>query len=241
MSTTTTATSPSPLKPIKVYGKGGPNPIKVSIVLSELNIPYEHEFVPFSEVKNPEFLAINPNGRLPAIHDPNTGLTLWESGAIIEYLIERYDSKDHKLSFPAGSDESFLTKQWLFFQSTGQGPYYGQIIWFKKYHPEQVPSAVKRYVDEMNRVTGVLEGWLQKQNLEYSSGGNEKNGGDNDGPWLVGNKLTYADLAFVPWQALIMKALSVEECDLDKFPLVKEWLRKLTGRETVKGVIEASS
>lgn len=123
----------SQIKPIKVWGQGGPNPPKVAMILSELEIPHEIIAIPFTDVKKPEYVAINPNGRVPAIHDPNTDLTLWESGAIVEYLIERYDTKQ-KLSFPAGSAESYHAKQWLFFQTSGQGPYYGQAAWFIKYH-----------------------------------------------------------------------------------------------------------
>ncbi|GAP92818.2 putative glutathione S-transferase [Rosellinia necatrix] len=115
------------LKPIKAYGKGGPNPPKVIMILEELGLPYEIEDVQFADVKKPEYLAVNPNGRLPAIYDPNTDLTLWESGAIVEYLVETYD-KDNKISFPRGSNESYLTKQWLYYQTTGQGPYYGQAV-----------------------------------------------------------------------------------------------------------------
>ena len=117
----------SPLKPLKVWGQGGPNPPKVAITLLELNVPHEIIPTPLSEIKKPEYLAINPNGRLPAIYDPNTDITLWESGAIIEYLIERYDSQ-HRLSFVPGTPESYHAKQWLFFQTTGQGPYYGQAV-----------------------------------------------------------------------------------------------------------------
>ncbi|KAJ2988560.1 hypothetical protein NUW58_g3907 [Xylaria curta] len=124
----------SSLKPIKAYGKGGPNPPKVIMILEELGLPYEIVSVQFADVKKPEYTAINPNGRLPAIHDPNTGLTLWESGAIVEYLVETYD-KENKISFPKGSNESYLTKQWLYYQTTGQGPYFGQAVWFTRYHP----------------------------------------------------------------------------------------------------------
>jgi glutathione S-transferase len=67
---------PSRIKPIKVWGKGGPNPPKVAIVLEELGLPYEIVAVPLTDVKKPDYLAINPNGRLPAIYDPNTDLTL---------------------------------------------------------------------------------------------------------------------------------------------------------------------
>lgn len=74
-------------KPLVLYGgKHGPNPMKVSILLHELALPYTVAAIDFSNVKSPEYLAINPNGRIPALHDPNTELTLWESGAIVEYL-----------------------------------------------------------------------------------------------------------------------------------------------------------
>lgn len=117
----------SDLKPIIVHGKGGPNPPKVVMILEELGLPYEFAATTFADIKKPDYLAVNPNGRLPAIHDPNRDLTLWESGAIIEYLVETYD-KENKISFPKGSNEGYLTKQWLFYQATGQGPYYGQAV-----------------------------------------------------------------------------------------------------------------
>jgi len=76
---------PATIKPLLLYGGVlGPNPGKVSFILHELAVPYTVVKVAFQDVKKPEYTAINPNGRLPAIHDPNTGLTLWESGAIIE-------------------------------------------------------------------------------------------------------------------------------------------------------------
>lgn len=225
----------SNLKPIKVYGKLGPNPPKVAIILDELNIPKEIEPTGFSEVKQPAYLAINPNGRLPAIYDPNTDLTLWESGAILEYLIEKYD-RDHKLSFAPGSKEAYLAKQWLFFQTTGQGPYYGQAVWFTRYHPEKVQSAVDRYVNEIKRVTGVLELHLERQKEEF--GGQE----GFDGPWLVGNKLSYADLAFVPWQVGADKIFGESgQFDEAEFPLVKAWLAKLKERESIKAAMGEAS
>lgn len=116
----------SSIKPIKIWGKRGPNPPKVAMLCEELSIPYDAQDTQFSDLKLPEFLAVNPNGRMPAIYDPNTDLTLWESGAIYEYLIEKYDT-NNKLSFPQGSTESYLAKQWLFFQVSGQGPYFGQV------------------------------------------------------------------------------------------------------------------
>ena len=221
----------SSIKPIKVYGQGGPNPPKVAIILKELGLPYEVEPIQISDVKQPHYVAINPNGRLPSIADPNTNITLWESGAIVEYLIERYD-KDRRLSFAPGSPESYHTKQWLFFQATGQGPYYGQAAWFKRYHPEKVPSALDRYIKEMNRVSGVLDGYLGQQKEKYGSGT-----GSGDGPWLVGNKLSYADLAFVPYQTIMPFLFDKCDYDVDNFPNVKAWLGNMTARETVKAAL----
>jgi len=212
------------IKPITVYGQGGPNPPKVTLLLEELKLPYTTIDIPFSDVKKPEYTAINPNGRLPSIQDPNTGITLWESGAIIEYLVETYD-KDHRISFKPGTPEYFHAKQWLFFQTTGQAPYYGQASWFIKFHPEQVPSAIERYTKEVNRVSGVLDGWLAKQKGEHA--------GSGDGPWLVGNKLSYADLAFVTWQKIVPMVLTKEQYTEDDYPNLKDWLKRLTDRESV--------
>ena len=220
----------SQIKPIKVWGQNGPNPPKVGIILEELGLPYEVNPIPLSDVKKPEYLAINPNGRVPAIHDPNTDITLWESGAIIEYLIERYDTT-HRLSFAPGTPESYHAKQWLYFQVSGQGPYYGQLAWFKRYHPEQVPSAIDRYAKEVNRVSGVLDGFLAQQKEEHGRG---------DGPWLVGNKLSYADIAFIPYQRILSMLLEKDVYDADNYPHVKEWLGKMTSRETVKKVFESA-
>ncbi|CAD6567191.1 MAG: hypothetical protein ASARMPRED_000529 [Alectoria sarmentosa] len=223
----------SQIKAIKVWGQGGPNPPKVAILLEELGLPYEVTPVPLSDVKKPEYVAINPNGRLPAIHDPNTDITLWESSAIVEYLIERYDTK-HRLSFAPGTPESYHAKQWLYFQATGQAPYYGQSVWFKKFHPEQVPSAIERYVKEVNRVSGVLDGHLAQQKREHGGSAG------SDGPWLVGNKFSYADIAFIPWQKIIGMVLGKDEYDEDNFPHVKDWLSKMTLRDTVKTVLESA-
>jgi glutathione S-transferase len=216
----------SSLKPIVAYGKAGPNPPKVIMVLEELQLPYHAEATQFTDLKKPEFLAINPNGRMPAIHDPNTDITLWESGAIIEYLVEQYDT-ERKISFEKGSKEYYLAKQWLFFQVSGQGPYYGQAAWFTKYHPEQIESAKERYYAEIKRVTGVLEGHLAKQ---------DKGG---DGPWLVGGKFSYADLAFVPWQQMAM-AFFAEQVDLSEFKEVKGWLERLMARPSIGPVMQAA-
>ncbi len=201
--------------------------------LKELGLPYDIIPIPFSDIKKPEYLAINPNGRLPAIQDPNTGITLWESGAIFEYLLERYDT-EHRLSFAPGTPESYHAKQWLYFQVSGQGPYYGQAVWFTKFHAEQVPSALERYAKEVNRVSGVLDGHLARQKQKHGSSAG------SDGPWLVGNKLSYADIAFIPWQRIIGSVLEKDKYNEDDYPHVKEWLGKMTSREAVKTVLESA-
>lgn len=212
------------LKPITLYGKHGPNPPKVRMLLEELNLPYELIDTQFPDLKKPDFLAINPNGRMPAIHDPNANLTLWESGAIIEYLLEKYDTA-HTLSFPAGSNESQLARQWLFFQVSGQGPYYGQAMWFTKFHSEQIASAQDRYYREIERVTSVLNTHLEKQDKGA------------DGPWLVGGKYSYADLAFVPWQYIGEAALK-GKFDLGPYTEVKGWMERLLEKKGIKKVVD---
>jgi glutathione S-transferase len=112
-------TSNTSLKPITVWGHNiGPNPLKVRMILEELGLPYDYKFLEFAEIKGEAFLKINPNGRVPAIEDPNTGLTLWESGPIVEYLVEQYD-KDHKISYDTFT-EKYQIKQWIGFQISGQ-------------------------------------------------------------------------------------------------------------------------
>lgn len=149
------------------------------------------------------------------MHDPNTDLTLFESGAILEYLTEQYDTK-HTISYTTFA-EKYHTKQWLHFQMSGQGPYFGQAAWFTHYHAEKLPSAVERYRNEVRRVTSVLDGVLATRD------------------YLVGDKVTYADLAFVPWFALVPFIFSGEEIDLGKeYPNYGRWLKSLLDRPAVK-------
>lgn len=212
------------MKTIKVLGVHGPNAGKVIILCEELGLPYETEMIPLTDVKNPNYVAINPNGRLPSIQDPNTDLTLWESGAIIEYLTEKYD-KDHKLSFVPGTVEAYHARQWLFYQTTGQGPYYGQAMWFIIYQP--LPEARERYVKEVNRVTGVLEGHLAKQKP------------DADGnSWFLGGRLSYVDIAFFTWQHTAEPRIPNDEFNQDDYPHVKKWCDNMLARPSVKKVLK---
>lgn len=218
------------LKPIKIYAKWGPNPAKVATLLKELGVPHEAEDIRIADVKKESYTAINPNGRVPSIYDPNTDLTLWESGAIIEYLIERYDP-ENRVSFKPGTNEYYHAKQWLFFQASGQGPYYGQATWFSTYHSERLQSAIDRYVNEVNRVAGVINGHLEKQKKEHGDKG--------DGPWLVGGKMSYADIAFVSWQYYITYHVPKIKYNEAKYPYFAEWLNKMRNVESIKTVNDA--
>jgi glutathione S-transferase len=207
------------LKPITLWGHdSGPNAWKVAMILEELNLPYTHKMIEFPDMKKEPYESINPNGRVPSIQDPNTGTTLWESGAIIEYLVETYD-KQHKISFAPGSKEYYETKQWLFYQVSGQGPYFGQAVWFTLYHPEKLPSAVDRYVNEIRRVSGVLDRVLQ------------------DKEFLVGGKFSYADAAFVTGYAIMF--LWADRFNLEtEFPHLNAWLERIKVRPAIAKILQ---
>jgi glutathione S-transferase len=124
------------VQPLVLYGRHGPspNPIKVAIILEELSLPWTLEEINMDQLKSEPYISINPNGRLPSLEDPNTGVKIFESGSIIEYLVETYD-KDYRIH-SSESLTQWLEKSWLFFQVSGQGPYFGQKWWFDRSHPE---------------------------------------------------------------------------------------------------------
>ena len=155
---------------------------------------------------------------MPAIVDPNNGdFVLWESGAIIEYLIDLYD-KEHHLS-PADPKQRYEAKQWLFFQTSGQGPYFGQAAWFHFFHGEKVQTARDRYVKEIQRVTKVLNAALEGRQ------------------WLVGDQCSFADVCFVPWYAipprLDFDQTGYWEKTLAECPNFKSWLERLEARPAI--------
>jgi glutathione S-transferase len=196
-----------------------PNPWKVFMVLEELKVPYETKSVDLGDLKKEPYESINPNGRVPALNDPNTGITIWESGAILEYLVDTYDTQ-HTISFIPGSKDYYESKQWLHYQMSGQGPYFGQAAWFTIYHPEKVPSAVERYVNEIRRVSGVLDRSLR--NREY----------------LVGGKYSYVDAAFVPWFEVAALLWSKELDLVNRFPHVHAWLNRIKARPAIAKAID---
>ena len=212
----------SSLKPITLHSHAsGPNPWKVTMILEELSLPYNTVFEDFSKLKSEPYTTINPNGRVPAIVDPNTSppTTLWESAACIQYLVDKYD-EEGKISIKT-EPEKYQQIQWLAYQVSGQGPYFGQAAWFVVFHHEKLPSAIERYQKEIDRVTAVLDSWLAK----------------NDG-WLVGGRCTYADLAFVVW-ALMAQQLAGDKVDLGKYAAYGKWMEAMQEREAVKKVLKA--
>ena len=123
-----TTTTMAPKTPnIHLYTAQTPNGIKISILLEELGLPYTTHAINISknEQKTPDFLEINPNGRIPALTDTFTDgqtIRLFESGSIMQYLIEQYDQEKHRLSYPQGSREYYEVNSWLFFMNAGVGP-----------------------------------------------------------------------------------------------------------------------
>lgn len=148
---------------ITLYTAATPNAYKVSVMLEELALPYEVVKVDLThgEQKNPDYLRINPNGRVPAIVDD--GFPVFESGAILIYLAEKTGSL-----MPADSKGRSRVIQWLMFQMSGIGPMMGQANVFYRYFPEKIPAAIARYQGEGRRLFAVLDGQLASH--EYLAG-----------------------------------------------------------------------
>jgi len=196
---------------------GGPNGWKTAIILEELGVNYNTEFpeLPMQGPKPESFLKLNPNGRIPIIVDhKNNDFTLWESGAIIQYLVEKYD-KEGKLG--GQGNDKHLVAQWLAFQISGQGPYFGQAFWFSFYQP--LPEAAERFKKEIRRIWGVLDRALEGK--EY----------------LVGNQVTVADLTFINWNVAILGSIFKDQVDIDsEYPNFAKWHKTLLERPSVKKI-----
>ena len=169
---------------LQLYSLPTPNGVKVSIMLEEIGLPYEVHLVDFNkdDQKTPEFLSLNPNGKIPAILDPDgpggKPLPLFESGAILQYLAD----KTGKL-LPADPARRYQAIQWLHFQMGGIGPMFGQIGFFNKFAGRDFEDKRPRdrYVGETRRLLAVLEGVLAGQ------------------AWIAGEDYTIADIATFPW------------------------------------------
>jgi GST-like protein len=181
-----------------------PNGWKVSIMLEECGLPYTLKPVNIGrgEQFSPEFLAISPNNRMPAIvdHDPPGGgapVALFESGAILIYLAEKTGR-----FLPADLRGRHATLQWLMWQMGGLGPMAGQNGHFLLYAPEKLPYALERYSKEVNRLYGVLDAQLARTGL-----------------YVAGAEFTIADIAIFPW----IRTHKAQQITLSEFPHVERW------------------
>ncbi|KAL1950307.1 hypothetical protein VTO73DRAFT_5431 [Trametes versicolor] len=201
----------------------GTNGWKIAMVLEELGLEYHAIFLNLDkgEQRNPEHTKFNPNGRIPTLIDhENNDFIIWESNAIVTYLVDKYDPEG-KVS-PKTFEGKITQLQWLLFQASGQGPYFGQAVWFIRSHPEKILSAIERYQKETLRVFSVLESVLSKQE------------------WLLGDKFTVADLSFIPWNIIAVDGLILrdyEGFDFAKdFPSVHKWHYAMLNRPAIKKV-----
>jgi GST-like protein len=198
---------------IEVWSWPTPNGHKVHIALEELGLPYT--VVPVNigagEQFRPEFLAITPNHRIPAIVDPDGAggapLHLFESGAILIHLAERTGRL-----IPADPAGRATCLQWLMFQMGGVGPMFGQWNHFANYAPERIPYATERYAKEVRRLHGVLEARLRET------------------PFLAGEEYSIADIATFPW----MRNPERRGIDIAEFPSVERWLAVIAARPAVQ-------
>ncbi|MEQ9879868.1 GSH-dependent disulfide bond oxidoreductase [Pectobacterium aroidearum] len=195
---------------IDLYYAPTPNGHKITLFLEEANIPYQLHRVNISkgEQFRPEFLAISPNNKIPAIVDTqpaegDTPISLFESGAILLYLAEK-----HGVLLSSSLRERTATLQWLFWQVAGFGPMLGQNHHFNHYAPQPVPYAIERYQQETQRLYRVLDKHLQ------------------DNPWLAGEHYSIADIATYPW----VVSYARQRVDLDDYPAVKAWYTRISER-----------
>jgi GST-like protein len=198
--------------PIVLYYWPTPNGWKISIMLEECALPYVVHPIDISkgEQFTPHFLAISPNNRIPAIVDPNgpggRPIAVFESGAILQYL----GRKTGKF-YPRDERARVAVDEWLFWQMGGLGPMAGQAVHFRRYAPEQIPYAVARYTDEVNRLYGVMNTRLAKR--EFLAG-----------------RYSIADIACVGWVRLAER----QGQDLVRFPHLKRWFEAIRARPAVK-------
>ncbi|QNE31838.1 glutathione S-transferase [Sphingomonas sp. NBWT7] len=169
---------------LQYYGLPTPNGVKVSIMLEETGLPYDAHLIDFAsnDQKSPEFLSLNPNGKIPAILDPDgpdgAPLALFESGAILLYLADKTGR-----FLPADAARRWQTVQWVMFQMGGVGPMFGQLGFFHKFAGKEWEDKrpLQRYVDETKRLLGVMDTALDGRT------------------WFMGDDYTIADIAMLGW------------------------------------------
>jgi GSH-dependent disulfide-bond oxidoreductase len=197
---------------IDLYTAPTPNGWKVSIALEELGLPYEARFIDILKgvQKQPWFLAINPNGRIPAIVDRKAGeFAVFESGAILVYLAEKTDRL-----LPRDVKGRSQVLQWLMFQMGGVGPMMGQANVFFRYFPEKLQPAIDRYQNEVKRLFSVLDRQLESN--EYLAG-----------------DYSIADIANWSW----VRTHNWSGVSIEPFPQVKRWADTIAARPAAqKGI-----
>lgn len=194
---------------IDLYTAPTPNGWKASVVLEELELPYEVHALDLlkNEQKEPEFLKINPNGRIPAIVDRDAdNFAVFESGALLIYLAEKTGQL-----LPTDVKGRSTVIQWLMFQMGGVGPMQGQANVFYRYFPEKIQSVIDRYQNETKRLFTVLDSRLK---------GNEYLAGD----------YSIADIANWCW----VHTFSWSGIDVEDLPNLKRWISLISKREAVK-------
>ncbi|WBH15914.1 glutathione S-transferase family protein [Sphingomonas radiodurans] len=209
---------------LQYYGLPTPNGVKVSIMLEETGLPYDVHLIDFaaSDQKTPEFLSLNPNGKIPAILDPDgpggKPLALFESGAILLYLAEKTGK-----FLPSDPAARWHAVQWLMFQMGGLGPMVGQLGFFNKFAGREWEDKrpLQRYVEETKRLLGVMEVALE---------GKE---------WFVGEEYSIADISMLGWiRNLITFYEARELVGFDTFRNVGAWLERGLARPAVQRGLE---
>jgi Glutathione S-transferase len=191
---------------IDLYTAATPNGQKASIALEEMGLPYEVHPLSLGagDQKRPEFLALNPNGKIPVIRDRETDHVVFESGAILMWLAEKTGR-----FLPTEAKARSVALQWLFFQMGGVGPMQGQAGWFRTNAPEN-DQGYRRYHDETRRLYAVYDDRLR------------------DREWLAGD-LSIADFATFPWVNSRYAGVSTEG-----FANLERWLALMNARPAVK-------
>ncbi|MCJ8144357.1 glutathione S-transferase N-terminal domain-containing protein [Ancylobacter sp. A5.8] len=209
---------------LQLYSFPTPNGVKVSIMLEEIGLPYEAHTIKIgaNETWTPEFLSLNPNGKIPAILDPDgpggKPIALFESGAILVYLAE----KTGKL-LPADPVARYETLQWLFFQMAAVGPMFGQLGFFHKFAGRDYEDKrpLERYRAESQRLLGVLEARLAGRD------------------WIMGDDYTIADVSLIGWvRNLVGFYEAAELVDYGSLTHVPAWLARGLARPAVQRGLE---
>ncbi|NKE64724.1 glutathione S-transferase family protein [Ramlibacter sp. RBP-2] len=198
---------------IDVFSWPTPNGHKVHIMLEECGLAYRAIPVNIGagDQFRPEFLAISPNNKIPAITDPDgpggRPISLFESGAILVYLAGKTGR-----FLPAGDREKYEVLQWLMFQMGGVGPMLGQAHHFRIYAPEKIEYAINRYTNEAKRLYGVIDKRLSQS------------------PWLGGREYSIADIATFPW----LRSWENQGIVLADYPHLKAWFERIAERPAVQ-------